>query len=339
MACILCLWALASLCVGGASGQAHLSTSQFCTGITSVNNLQDAIAANLHAESVCIKFLGDSKEQVWTLENAPALNIRDGQYVYIDCGGQYFNYHSKKGQLRMGKGSTLHYYNCSLLNYDFPDTNLVFGTVHVISWSTIGMQTCQVVKDLGDKYAPSLSKLQTNASFETGKLVENASGSAVYIFLTAFDSLAGPQYRYEITESTMYCKDADAAVPEAVRVAQEAGPEIRLYSEDVNIEPEQPNQQVQTDQSGSSDSKLWAFGVVAGVAVIVLGLAAYLLWYVKHKLGSKGGGPGADDDGTRYLAKHYGTSRSEVVSSSQMGPTSGPTSGSIDGRRYVPPNQ
>lgn len=69
-------------------------------------------------------------------------------------------------------------------------------------------------------------------------------------------------------------------------------------------------------------------------AIVVLCLASYLLWYVRRKLGSKGGVAG-EADGARYLAKHYGTSRNEVVSTSQMGPTSG----SIDGRRYVPPNQ
>lgn len=81
---------------------------------------------------------------MWKLEDSPALNIRENQYVYIDCGGRYFNYHSKKGELTMGKGSTLHYYNCSLLDYEFPDSNRVYGTVHAITSSVIGMQACQV---------------------------------------------------------------------------------------------------------------------------------------------------------------------------------------------------
>lgn len=82
--------------------------------------------------------------RVWSLDDSPALDILENQQVVIDCGGKYFNYHSSRGELTMGQGSTLHYHNCSLVNYDFPETNRVYGTLHKISSSTIGMQTCTV---------------------------------------------------------------------------------------------------------------------------------------------------------------------------------------------------
>lgn len=57
---VLYTCAFASVCFERATG---LSTSQFCTGITSVNNLQDAISAKTLGPSVCVKFIGDSVDQ------------------------------------------------------------------------------------------------------------------------------------------------------------------------------------------------------------------------------------------------------------------------------------
>lgn len=127
----------------------------------------------------------------------------------------------------------------------------------------------QFVRELGDQYAPVMTQMQTNASFETGKLIDNANGSAVYIFLAAFDSLEGSQFRFEFTDSTVYCKSMDAAVPEATRAAEEFGRDVRIYSEGVTADADEPVsvEQVDGENGGSSgsDSKLWAFGVVAGV--------------------------------------------------------------------------
>lgn len=130
----------------------------------------------------------------------------------------------------------------------------------------------QVVKELGDQYAPALTAVQSNASFETGRLIDNANGSAVYIFLAAFDSLKGPQFRYEVTDSTMYCKSMNASVPDAIQAANEFGPDVVLYSLDVSSQSSGLDKSLEDSQgvegsNGGSDSKLWAFGVVAGVGM------------------------------------------------------------------------
>lgn len=129
----------------------------------------------------------------------------------------------------------------------------------------------QFVKGLGDQYAPAMTKTQANASFEIGRLVDNSNGSAVYIFLAAFDSLSGSQFRFEFTDSTLYCKSMEAAVPEATRAAEQFGRDIRIYSDGVTAGADEPVAVEQPDGAsegaGGSDSKLWAFGVVAGVGM------------------------------------------------------------------------
>ena len=44
----------------------------------------------------------------------------------------------------MERGSALRYVNCDLLQYEFPDNNRVYGTVHGITNSTFGMRSCRV---------------------------------------------------------------------------------------------------------------------------------------------------------------------------------------------------
>ena len=51
--------ALVSIALNQAKGEAVFSTAQLCTGITSVHNIQDVIAAEALGQSVCIIFTGD----------------------------------------------------------------------------------------------------------------------------------------------------------------------------------------------------------------------------------------------------------------------------------------
>lgn len=128
-------------------------------------------------------------------------------------------------------------------------------------------QSMQFVRGLSDQFAPLMTQRQANASFETGKLVDNANGTAVYVFLLAFDSLSGPQIRFEFTDSTMYCKSMEAAVPDAIVAAEQFGPEVRMYSAAASTAADAPVAPGVLEAGGDegSDSKLWAFGVVAGV--------------------------------------------------------------------------
>lgn len=84
----------------------------------------------------------------------------------------------------------------------------------------------QFVLDLNEQYAPTLAGLQQNASFDVGELVEVGSSAAVHIFSSAFDSLLGPQFRYEIYDSTAYCGTAADVVPSAQQLATANGPDV-----------------------------------------------------------------------------------------------------------------
>lgn len=80
----------------------------------------------------------------WSLENQSPMKIKRFQNVVIDCTGNAFNFQSNQGNLTMDVGSTLHYMNCDLLRYEFPENNWVYDTVHAITNSTFGMRSCKV---------------------------------------------------------------------------------------------------------------------------------------------------------------------------------------------------
>lgn len=80
----------------------------------------------------------------WSLKSHPPLNIKSSQNVVIDCTGNQFTFQSDLGNLTMDAESTLHYVNCDLLQYEFPENNWVYGTVHAITNSTFGMRSCRV---------------------------------------------------------------------------------------------------------------------------------------------------------------------------------------------------
>ena len=80
----------------------------------------------------------------WSLQNERPLSINQYQNVVIDCIGNEFAFRSNLGNLSMARGSALRYVNCQLLQYEFPDTNQVYGTVHRITNSTFGMRSCRV---------------------------------------------------------------------------------------------------------------------------------------------------------------------------------------------------
>jgi hypothetical protein len=88
----------------------------------------------------------------------------------------------------------------------------------------------QFVTDLSDRYARILSSSQPNSSFELGELISNGEGSAVHMFLAAFDSLAGPQVRFISLNTTAYCGQKDSAVPMAVEVARRNGAVVKISS-------------------------------------------------------------------------------------------------------------
>lgn len=152
----------------------------------------------------------------------------------------------------------------------FATVELRFGAGTRKAWRVnAAYSIVQFVRELGEQYAPVMTKTQANASFEIGRLIDNSNGSAVYIFLAAFDSLAGSAFRFEFTDSTVYCKSMEAAVPEATRAADQFGRDIRIYSDGVTAGADEPvsveQQGGESEGSSGSDSKLWAFGVVAAV--------------------------------------------------------------------------
>jgi hypothetical protein len=82
------------------------------------------------------------------MEDLPPLTIQPNQTVKIDCMGDSFDYHSRHGNLSMGYGSILEYRHCDLLQYDFPDDGGVYGSLHRIHDSWVGMRSCQVSSQL-----------------------------------------------------------------------------------------------------------------------------------------------------------------------------------------------
>ena len=87
---------------------------------------------------------------------------------------------------------------------------------------------------MNDSWAPLVASLQTNVSFETAPVVRRGSDAAVHIFQAYFDSLLGPQFRYEISNSTAYCGAQGDAVVEADRSAGAGPTGLVLHSADVD---------------------------------------------------------------------------------------------------------
>lgn len=90
----------------------------------------------------------------------------------------------------------------------------------------------QFVDNLNDQYAPLIVQLQSNASFRLGERVDMGAAAAVHIFTATFDSLIGPQFRYEIFNSTAYCGENDAVVGEAFQRATSNSPDVITNSVD-----------------------------------------------------------------------------------------------------------
>lgn len=97
----------------------------------------------------------------WSLLNRPHFEIKADQEVLIDCTGNEFTTRSNQGNLTMGRGSKLQYVNCNLLEYEFPANNRVYGSVHAIRNSTVGMGSCLV---RASATVPALPKLPPSRS-------------------------------------------------------------------------------------------------------------------------------------------------------------------------------
>eukprot|EP00892_Ulva_mutabilis_P005445 jgi/Ulvmu1/3272/UM151_0020.1 len=326
--CICLLWGAD---VGHVRAQPDFG-QQVCNAITSVEQLQPVIDAENAGETVCVRLLGNGGAGGWSLQDHKPLSTKEGQQVIIDCVDNQFMANSNQGNLTMERGSTLRYVNCDLLQYDFPDTTRVYGTVHAITNSTFGMRSCRFVLDLNDQYAPTLVKLQQNASFETAQLVQRGGNTAaVHIFKANFDSLLGPQFRYEIFNSTAYCGEKAEAVPEAVQLANNDAPHLVLYSPDVPRAP--PN--IPADSGGGGgddDDDVWVFALIATIAFVVLCLAGYVLWYVRRKLKEKPD-PATRDSNTMYMSKRSGSSFGGGLHASDLHLSTG---GGSDGGLAVP---
>lgn len=94
--------------------------------------------------------------------------------------------------------------------------------------------------------------------------MHNGADAAVHIFQANFDSLLGPQFRYEIVDSTAYCGSREAAVPEAVRRSEDEPKEILLYSPQAEqTAPEVAPQR--KDGDGGGDDDVWVFGLIAAI--------------------------------------------------------------------------
>lgn len=87
---------------------------------------------------------GGSRYRGWNLEGRTPLHVKAGQHVIVDCADNDFAMDDPLGKLTMDEDSKLQYVNCHLLNYEFPDTKHVYETVHVITNSTFGMESCRV---------------------------------------------------------------------------------------------------------------------------------------------------------------------------------------------------
>lgn len=78
------------------------------------------------------------------MQNQEPMRIKGRQTVVIDCTGNAFSFQSNQGNLTMDRDSKLHFRDCDLLQYEFPENNRVFDTVHSITNSTFGMRSCRV---------------------------------------------------------------------------------------------------------------------------------------------------------------------------------------------------
>lgn len=139
-------------------------------------------------------------------------------------------------------------FRASLLHHSQPLCTPRADTAAAVTASTHRRRHCaavvQFVLDLNDQYAPTLVKLQDNATFELGELFQQGTSAAVHIFASAFDSLLGPQFRYEISESTAYCGSPDDVVPSAVQLATSNGPDVvvdsAIANSNSNLAPRTP---------------------------------------------------------------------------------------------------
>ena len=177
----LCLCLLWEAGIPHARAQ-HATGPQYCNAITSVDALQPVIDASAPGESVCIQLSGRGgtgcvvrtgcPEQPrgmlscelcahcrgWSLHNEKPMSIKSAQKVIIDCDGNEFASRSNQGNLTMARGSALRYVNCHLLQYEFPDTNKVYGSVHAITSSIFGMSSCRVRPATPPVHLPSFPK-------------------------------------------------------------------------------------------------------------------------------------------------------------------------------------
>lgn len=145
----------------------------------------------------------------------------------------------------------------------------------------------QFVKSLNAQYAALLVELQTNATFETAKLVDKGSAAAVHIFKGYFDSLLGPEFRFEISDSTAYCGRKDIVVPEAQRLSIEEPQEVRLYSQGVTVPPLSPTPPgIGGGGGGNDDDNVWVFALIAAIGALSLSTSSLSRHSKPHHSGS-----------------------------------------------------
>eukprot|EP00892_Ulva_mutabilis_P008492 jgi/Ulvmu1/6014/UM026_0142.1 len=248
------------LCLAWNAADTVVTAQGDCTPVASIEDMQPVVDAAGDGSTVCVRFDGDGGVAGWNLQGRRPLSIQKDQQVVIDCAGNSFGMSEALGTLTMGRHAKIHYVNCNLQSYHFPDTEHVYGTVHTITNSTFGMDSCRFVLDLNDQYAPTLASLQQNASFDLGELVQSGASAAVHIFSSSFDSLLGPQFRYEITDSTAYCGDAAAVVPSAQQLAVANGPDVitesSLTNNGGNVAPQVPGPVTATSAPDLGDPDL-----------------------------------------------------------------------------------
>ena len=91
--------------------------------------------------------------------------------------------------------------------------------------------------------------------------MHDGGAAAVHIFKAYFDSLLGPQFRYEILDSTAYCGADDTVVTEAIQRSQDEPRDVVLYSPGV----EAPRLPELEPQRQGEDDNIWILGLIATV--------------------------------------------------------------------------
>lgn len=88
------------------------------------------------------------RNATWSLANENPLLIKANTAVKIDCGGQSIDLRSNNGNMTMERGSSLEYQDCLVVDYDYPDYQSLYGSVHSFKDTLISMDSCQVRANL-----------------------------------------------------------------------------------------------------------------------------------------------------------------------------------------------